>query len=433
MDPTTSVLFAPRNISGQASEYAAAIAPHGFHGRVWSYGLPAFGFDADLVVDKQRYVTDARYRWDIIDRAVTGFDTFHFQYASSLLIPRGHSAPDLWDLPMLKSMGKRVFMHFRGSDVRLRSRHLEREPDSYFRSSGMPCDEDAILGRIEICRRFCDDLFVSTPGLLDYVPDATWVPHAIDPTTWEHRRGPEPAVPVVSHVPSRRGTKSSDTVDQVLADLHARGVCVYRPLSGLSRTQLRVALQTADIVVDSLGIGDHGLISVEAMAAGTIAVGHIHPRNRERNPGVPVVEASAADLGEVIAALAGDPDRRGTLRRVGQDWVRQRHDRALIGAFLAERYSAPVTVPDVSYPAWPRSECRARVVELETQLTRARAEHRQTLRAWLRRAPRQPMSPTSLRRRVRRRLAGNLLLRRFYQRGRQIVARTQRTRDGGTR
>ena len=423
MSNARRVLYAPRNISGQASEYVAGIRAHGWDGEVWSYGPPAFGFHADKVVDKGRWITDAAYRWDIFDEAVRRFDVFHFQYAISLLIPRGQAAPDLWDVVFLKSLGKKVFMHFRGSDVRLRSMHVAREPDSYFRTADLPCDEPRILGRLEICRRFCDDLFVSTPGLLDYVPEATWVPHALDPAAWHRPPRPERTVPTVLHIPSRRGTKNSDQVDAVLTELHREGVIAYRPLQGLTRAQVKAAIQDGDIVVDSIGIGDHGLISVETMAASGIAVAHIHKRARSRNPGVPVVEATTGTLREVIVGLAADPAQRESLRAVGREWVRSRHDRVQIGRFLVDRYERPVRDPDMSYPDWPRSETRERVLELERALERERAQLARSSpgRAGDRENPRSPRRDTRpLRRRLRERAARNLLLRRLYHAVRRV-------------
>lgn len=407
MNGERRVLYAPRNISGQAAEYLEGIRAHGWDGEVWSYGPPAFGFHADKIVDTDRWIADPAYRWELFDEAVRRFDVFHFQYAASLLIPRGMSAPELWDLVFLKSLGKKVFMHFRGSDARLRSMHLAREPESYFRTADVPCDEERILGKIEICRRFCDDLFVSTPGLLDYVPDATWIPHAVDPSAWDCPRPPERSVPVVLHIPSRRGTKNSEQVDAVLSRLHAEGVIVYRPLRDLSRQELKAAIQDGDIVVDSIGIGDHGLISVEAMAAGAVAVAHVHTRARERNPGVPVVEATGSTLRAVIAELAANPRERRRLRKAGRQWVRDRHHRTEIGRLLVERYERPERKLDLSYPEWPRSETRDRVLGLERALERERARARRTFATGA--------GSESVKRRLRERAAQNLLLRRAYQ------------------
>jgi len=370
----TRVLYAPRNIAGQATEYAAAVRPLGFAAEVWSYGDPAFDFGADRVLDRERLLTDPRHRWDVVDEAVRRFDVFHFQYGRSLLDPQAPGLPDLWDLPLLKSLGKRVVMHFRGSDVRLRSVHLAREPHSYFRLADAPCDEPRIAARIAVCRRYCDRMFVSTPGLLDYVPDATWVPHVVDATALATPRGPEPAVPVVVHVPSSRATKGSDVVDPALRGLDGEGVIRYRPLSGLSRAGLLAALRSADVVVDSLTIGDHGLTAVEAMATGAVAVAHVHPRNRDRNPGVPVVEATVEDLAEVVRGLAGDPARRAALRELGRAWVAARHDRPVVGALLAEAYRAPPTRPALGPIDWPRSDAQRRVAELEAEVERLRRD-----------------------------------------------------------
>jgi hypothetical protein len=360
------VLFAPRNISGQASEYVAAIRPFGFDGEVWSYGATAFDFGADRILDTERLLTDPSHRWDVFDAAVRRFDIFHFQYSRSLLTPQSYVLPQLWDLPLLKSLGKRVIMHFRGTDVRRRSDHLRREQDSYLATPGVvSTDEDEIEVRLAVCRRFCDALLVSTPGLLDDVPDATWLPHVVDAQAWTRAPRAERPVPVVLHVPSSRAAKGSAQIDAALEPLHTAGIIEYRTLTGLARGALREALRDADLVVDSLGIGDNGLISVEAMAAGAIAVAHISEENRARNAGTPVVEARFDTLAAVVAGLARDPERRRELREVAGSFVRERHDRPVVGAQLADLYRVPVRVVERSYPDWPRSETRARIEQLE--------------------------------------------------------------------
>lgn len=368
----TRVLYAPRNISGQASEYVAAVAPHDFEGEVWSYGDVAYGFQADRVVDKTRLKTDASFRWELFHEAVERFDVFHFQYGRSLLDPVGAVLPDLWDLPLLKSLGKRVFMHWRGSDVRLPSQHRQREPDSYFNDVDIDIDEDRIRGKISICRRYCDGMFVSTPGLLDYVPDARWIPHVIDTADWQFVDRAEPDVPLVVHIPSNRGIKGSDHVEAAVTPLVEAGVVRYRALGGLDRAGLRAALEEADLIVDSITIGDHGLISVEAMALGVIPLAHIHPANRERNPGVPVVQAQPATLQEVLRELAADRERRAELRRTVREWAENRHDRTAVAPLLVTAYKQPPIQVRVPYPEWPRSAAQVDLIALEDEIERLR-------------------------------------------------------------
>jgi hypothetical protein len=364
------VLYAPRDIAGQPGTWARGLRALGAHAEVWSFGEPAFGLVPDRVWDADRLLADPAYRWEVLDRAVRGFDVFHFQYGRSLLNAHEPLLPALWDLPLLRSLGKKVFMHFHGSDVRLRSVHMEREPDSYLKDAVV--DEVRIHAMVEIARRHCDRMFVSTPGLLDYVPDAELVPLALDAADWAAERGPEPRVPVVVHLPSKRATKGSHLVDAALRPLHGEGVVEYRPLSGLSHREVKAEFARADLVVDSLTIGDHGMVAVEAMACGAIAVAHVHERNRARVPGCPVVEAVGADLGEVVRRLAGDPDERARLRKESVAWVARRHDLAPVARQLRDAYGEPPVPVVADRPDWPVVDGRGRITALEAEISRLR-------------------------------------------------------------
>ncbi len=377
------ILYAPRNISGQAQEMAEAARRYGHEAEVWSFGPPALGFSVDRVFDKDRLLTHPDYRWSMFDDAVRRFDVFHFIYGRSLLDPVDPVLPQLWDLPILKFLGKRVLMHFRGSDVRLPSIHQQREADSYFNDATAAVDEDAIRTRVSIARRHCDALLVSTPGLFDYVPDALLVGHALDPEQWFRQRGPEPGIPTVVHIPTNPQIKGTPAVETALRPLAESGVVTYRRLENLSRPELRDALRQADVVVDSLRIGDHGLISVEAMAAGCIPLAHIHPRNRERNPGVPVVEVEPATLRRVVEELAADPGRRSELRRAGLDWVEHHHSRQAIGALLDGLYRRPVAEPVMHRPDWPVETGPHRIMELERELERLTTDGHELFAGWV--------------------------------------------------
>ena len=162
--PKRKVLLAPRNISNQAIAYKQALSGTQYEAEVWSFGEPAFGFTSDRVFDEERLVFDLQYRTEMFSEAVRRFDIFHFQFSRSLL-PVREELPMLWDLPLLQSCGKRVLMHFRGTDVRRRQAHIKREPHSYFLDGGRSVDERVIDDRVAICRMWCDRLLVSTPGL----------------------------------------------------------------------------------------------------------------------------------------------------------------------------------------------------------------------------------------------------------------------------
>ena len=120
------------------------------------------------------------------------------------------------------------------------------------------------------------------------MPDGEWIPHVVHPAEWSADRSIEPVVPIVLHAPSSGVTKGSSRVDEVCSLLERERLITYRRASGLSRDELRAEMRRADIIIDSLGIGDHGAISVEGMAAGCICLGHIkatEPGAKPRCPG----------------------------------------------------------------------------------------------------------------------------------------------------
>lgn len=346
---------------------AEAVRSAGHSADVWVFGESPFGISGARSFDKPRLLADPEYRWDMFDEAIRNFDVFHFMAGHSLLDAAEPTMPILWDLPLLRLLGKKVVMHFRGSEVRMPSIHLEREPDSYFKNMAQLPDEGSMQSRISVTRRHADTMLVSTPGLLDYVPDAEWVGHVVSPVGSTLRQG-EPTVPHVVHIPSNPVFKGTESIVKSMDSLAQKGAITFELLQGISVTEVHDKLAQADMLIDSIAIGDHGLISVEAMARGCIAVAHIASVNRERNPGTPVVEATGESLGEVVAALAGDPDRRAQLRVTGIEWVSKRHSLETVGKQLAEIYSRPRSFPDTHRPDWPTSSGTAHVRDLERRL-----------------------------------------------------------------
>ena len=118
--------------------------------------------------------------------------------------------------------GVNVGLLFHGSDIRLPSRHAKRERWSPFTPG------DDLTERLESqARRHAElvaslglPVFVSTVDLLDDVPDAQWLPVAIDPTPWQQAARPLFAGerPVVVHVPSNAQLKGTDRIDEVLTE-----------------------------------------------------------------------------------------------------------------------------------------------------------------------------------------------------------------------
>ena len=239
------------------------------------------------------------------------------------------------DIEAMVARGINVSLLFHGSDIRLPSRHAKRERWSPF----TPGDE--LTERLEPqARRHAElvaslqlPVFVSTVDLLDDVPDASWLPVAIDPAPWQQAAQPlfAGAKPVVAHVPSNAKLKGTQEIDAVLTQLHESGRIEYRRITGVPHERMPSVIGDADIVVDQLRIGLYGVAAAEALAAGRIVVSYVGDavRHRVRSLAareVPIVEADPDTLGDVVRGLIADRDAAAERAAAGPEFVAELHD-----------------------------------------------------------------------------------------------------------
>jgi hypothetical protein len=239
------------------------------------------------------------------------------------------------DIEAMLAQGINVSLLFHGSDIRLPSRHAKRERWSPFTPGDELTDrlEPQARRHAELVEALGLPVFVSTVDLLDDVPDAHWLPVAIDPGPWQRAAQPlfAGAKPVVAHVPSNAKLKGTQEIDAVLTDLQDRGLVEYRRITGVPHHAMPDVIGSADIVVDQLRIGLYGVAAAEALAAGRIVVSYVGEGVRRRvrslaGREVPIVEADPGTLGAVLTDLIGDRDAAAERAAAGPGFVAELHD-----------------------------------------------------------------------------------------------------------
>lgn len=239
------------------------------------------------------------------------------------------------DIETMLGKGINVSLLFHGSDIRLPSRHAQRERWSPFTPGNELTDrlEPQARRHAELVESLQLPVFVSTIDLLDDVPNAQWLPVAIDPAPWQQAARPlfSGAKPVVAHVPSNAKLKGTEEIDAVLTRLHESGAVEYRRITGVPHEQMASVIGDADIVVDQLRIGLYGVAAAEALAAGRIVVSYVGDgvRHRVRSLAgreVPIVEADPDTLGDVVSGLIADRDAAAERAATGPEFVAALHD-----------------------------------------------------------------------------------------------------------
>ena len=373
------ILHAPRNIADQAGTIVRTLRGMGHDAEVWEYDESPFAFPADrtiLLDDK-----DPEVFWATFLEAIDRFDVFHFHFARTLFPNAWGGLPPLWDLPIYRILGKRVFFTFHGSDCRIREIHERVNPWSYFRFSDIEADDDRTRKTIEVVRTYADRMFVTSVDLLNYVPEAEVTPRVIDLAAWPERSAESRDVPKIVHVPSRRGTKGTDMIVAGLERIGRDGVAFdLHLLEGVSHDEARAQIQDADIVVDNVLTGDYEVVSIEAMASSRVAVANIQGAAAEAYPDSPVVSVDPTTFETRMRELIADRDERRRRGALGRTYVARIHDAPVIAAQLLAAYEAtPTPVPVRSHPDWlslagsRTIEARdRRIAALEQDLARVR-------------------------------------------------------------
>jgi len=257
-----------------------------------------------------------------------------------------HGLDAAGDDAVLREAGVRVAMVAHGSDVRRPDRHEQVEPDSPFPrvSAKVRATRQKYADRIAPLMDGCEWSFVSTPDLVDDVPRARWLPVVVDVERWssEPIADREPSdPPVVSHIPSNAMWKGTELVEPTLERLGGEGAIRYQPVRGVPQPEMPAAIAAAEIVLDQFSLGSYGVAAVEAMAAGRVVVGHVRPEVRARvlaetGLELPIVQARAGEVADVLADLARDPARCRQLGEDGVVFARAVHDGRTSAAVLED-------------------------------------------------------------------------------------------------
>jgi glycosyltransferase involved in cell wall biosynthesis len=223
-------------------------------------------------------------------------DIFHFYFGLTLI-------PKSLQFPALRLLRKKSVFHYLGSDIRGKS----PAELAFGKRAGAQ-----IVGSYDALR-WVPEAHVIPPGL-DLRP-LTPVPPSDNPR------------PLVVHAPSNREKKGTRWVIEACAQLPVDLDIVERVPHELARERYA----RADIVVDQLHAGWHGVFALEAMALGKPVVTYLKPDVVEQSAEgygirLPVVPATKETLVEALRPLVESPELRREIGAASRAYVEQVHD-----------------------------------------------------------------------------------------------------------
>ena len=291
------VTHCPVNIAGIPWENVQALRRKGIDARLVVFERGTLHPEADLSLDRHGPLPQKLVQqFAAFARLAPQTDIFHFYFGLTLI-------PKSLQFPLLRALGKKSVFHYLGSDIR------GKTPSEL--AFGKRADAE-IIGSYAATR---------------WVPDAHVIPPGLDLRPFTPVPPSDNPRPLVVHAPSNREKKGTRFVIEACEQLDVELDIV----EGVPHDVARERYARADIVVDQLNAGWHGVFALESMALGKPVVTYLKPEVVERSERgfgirVPVVPATAGTLVEALRPLVEQPALRREIGAASRAYVEQVHD-----------------------------------------------------------------------------------------------------------
>src|SRR5215212_8069369 len=304
------VTHCPVNFAGIPWQNVLALRRKGVDARLVVFNRELRHPEADWSLDRHGgFARRQLTQWRALAQLLPRTDVFHFYFGLTLV-------PKSLQFPLVRAAGKKSVFHYLGSDIRGKS------------------PEELAYGRR------ADAQIVGSFDALRWVPGAEMIPPGLDLTPFTPVPPSDRERPLVVHAPSDRKKKGTEYViaacRQLPVDLDI--------VEGLPHEQARERFKAADIVVDQLNAGWHGVFALEAMALGKPVVVHLKPdvvQQAERSYGtkVPLVAATKETLVDALRPLVESPALRRETGAASRAYVEHVHDIDRIADRLLDLYA----------------------------------------------------------------------------------------------
>jgi glycosyltransferase involved in cell wall biosynthesis len=303
------VTHCPVNVAGIPWANVEALRRRGVDARLVVFNRGVLHPEADVSLDRhgslpRRLATQVAAQARLLPET----DVFHFYFGLTLI-------PKSLQFPLLRATRRKSVMHYLGSDIR------GKTPAEL--AYGKRADAE-IVGSYDAER---------------WVPGAHVVPPGLDLRAFAPRPPSDSAQPLVVHAPSNREKKGTRYVIEACEQLPVE----LEIVEGLPHDEARERYARADIVVDQLNAGWHGVFALESMALGKPVVAHLKEDVVERSAEafgrrVPIVPATKDTLVEALRPLVEDPAHRRAVGAESRAYVEAVHDIDVVAARLVDIY-----------------------------------------------------------------------------------------------
>lgn len=338
---------------------------HGFFGNAGQPGilsrkLREKGINSESVIvgpNKYSYQSDSMYaeqthetfRKIVVDK-FPNHDIIHIHALTPFRAKRTCQFPMGIDLLIAKALGKKIIVHYRGSEIRKPSTFSASSPYNYVEENPKKIfdtfNDGWIESYIKLCTALADEVLVVDPELQTYVQNSEILQRAIDIDMWHYVGLKRVSRPLVVHAPSREAVKGTPAVLAAIESLKAEGLDFdFQLIQNLSNGEARALYEDADIIIDQLRIGWYGVLAIEGMALGKAVVSYIRDDLVSFFEGtqLPVANANPDTIRDVLRELILNYETRAQQARSGHEFCMHYHESGIVAEKAISLYDDVIT------------------------------------------------------------------------------------------
>jgi len=262
-----------------------------------------------------------------------------------------HQTSRGWEYRVLKRMGRKIVIHFRGCEVRDRRLNMRLHPEENMCQAcdyhGSICTDPVRSRRKRLGERFGDLILVTTPDMKDFLPNAVCFPLFLPEIREEEfatgeKKWPEREEFRVVHVTGHPGIEGTDEIRRAIDRLRAKGYPVtFRFLHLMDHDQVLREIAGADLTIGKMKMGHYANVQIESMLLGVPAVTHVR-----REFMTPELERSGfifttlAELETTLEHYLSHPKELEKKRRIARSSILELHDNERLGRRMMALYRA---------------------------------------------------------------------------------------------
>jgi len=260
-----------------------------------------------------------------------------------------------WEYPILKKMGRKLVIHYRGCEARHREKNMALHPNMNICQDCdytlKNCRNSLQLSPVHEKRRMLSnqygDLFLTTtPDLKDFVTDAQhfpfFSPHIEDEKSSlnvQSRPAERNGVKIV-HATNHPGIEGTKSISDVIARLNSKGFKIdFLFLQGVPYGKVLEELSSADLAIGKMKMGYYANAQIESMFFGVPTITYVRPEFM-----TPELEASGfilTDLDHLEQTLIfylTHPEALEQKRTLAKTSILKLHDNTHLGKKLIGLY-----------------------------------------------------------------------------------------------